>query len=65
MVVAVRLVNNTLGNRYGSDISQPSGLVNALLKAIFSSERLFIPTISFPFGVSILLVAKQVRCDPE
>ena len=57
VVALVRIVNNIIGKTTGSDVSMPPKLVNNVLKSVFASERLLLPIVSFPFGVSILVIA--------
>jgi SAM-dependent methyltransferase len=59
VVAAARFLNNALGKKGGADMKMPSNVMNDLLIKIFSSERIFIPGISLPVGVSILLVAEN------
>lgn len=63
IVATVRILNSTLRKNSGSDVSLPSMPVSNLLAKIFSSEQVFLPTISFPFGVSILLIAEKAEDD--
>jgi SAM-dependent methyltransferase len=46
-------------NQISSDLVVPSRLVNQILKFIFASERYFISKFPFPFGVSVLLLARK------
>ncbi len=46
-------------NQISSDLVVPSKSVNQILKFIFASERYFINKFPFPFGVSILLLARK------
>lgn len=39
----------------------PNPLLNKFLKAVFSSERFVLPTISLPYGGSVLVVAELAR----
>lgn len=55
----VRFLNNFIRRGNRSDINLPPNTINGMLKKIFSSERKFLPYISFPFGVSLLLVAMK------
>lgn len=41
-----------------NEVDQPSPLVNTLFKAIFASEKHFVPAMNLPYGVSLLTVAK-------
>jgi len=59
IIAGVRLINNCLGIKEGSDIAMPSKGVNHILKTIFASERFFLPKTSFPFGVSLLAVVEK------
>jgi len=63
VIVIVRTLNNIFGMNSGSDVNLPSNPVNNLLTKIFFSERALLPTISFPFGVSILLIAEKAKDD--
>jgi len=56
VIAASRLLNN-ISHGKDSDLKLSSNLVNRYLTAVFASESLFLPGISFPFGVSIVLVA--------
>lgn len=58
-IAAVRIINNIFGRNGESDVKMPSKIINSLLTKIFSCERFFIPLLSFPFGVSILIVAEK------
>ena len=42
-------------------LSTPPGPVNQLLRAIFSVERLLIPRVSLPYGVSLLVCCRPGR----
>ncbi len=44
-----------------ADLNLPPQLINASLSNLFSSERLFIPRLSLPFGVSLMAVLKSAR----
>ena len=65
VIAAVRIMNKILGKNSGSDVKMSSSFVNSLLKKIFSSEQAFLPTTSFPFGVSILLIAEKAGGDDK
>ena len=60
VVVLFRMLNNILDKRESSDIKLPSRQINRLLTKVFYSERIFLPKITFPFGVSILALAKKL-----
>ena len=59
LVLGVRTLGNLLGRDEGSDLAMPSPPVNQVLTEVFASERHFIPRVTLPFGVSILLVAQR------
>ncbi len=59
VVCLVRFVKKILGREEGSDFSIHSSLVNDLLTAVFSAERLLVPWLRLPFGVSILVIAEK------
>lgn len=42
------------------DLKLPSPLLNRILTKIFASERYFLPLFSFPWGVSILVIARKI-----
>lgn len=59
-VALVRVLNKlTRRETRQSDLTMPSGWVNSLLTEVFASERWLLPTVSLPFGVSILLTASK------
>ena len=45
--------------RVGSDFDKPSGFLNAPLRLLFASEALFLPWVTFPFGVSLFVSARK------
>ena len=59
IIAVAKFLNRALGKKGGADLKMPSFFMNDLLKIIFSSERIFIPGISLPIGVSILLIAEN------
>lgn len=59
LVVAVRLIKRALGRVDTPDDSMPPGLLNALLLAVFATERLVVPRWPMPFGLSLLVVARR------
>jgi SAM-dependent methyltransferase len=59
-ISAVRLVCKMSGKEFKGDREMPSQLVNDLLARVFSVEKNFIPKVSLPFGVSILVIAQVV-----
>jgi len=60
LIAAARLFqrNKKIDN---ADLSLPPRLINACLSHLFSSEHLFIPRVSLPFGVSLLAVLKPAK----
>ena len=56
-VVAVSRLLENICRKEGSDLNMPPVFLNHFLAAVFAGERLFLPELSFPFGVSIVLVA--------
>lgn len=42
-------------------IDEVSPIMNSILKSLFSIEKKFLPKIFFPFGLSIILVAKKLQ----
>jgi len=43
----------------GADLWEPPALVNMMLEKIFSAERFFLGRISFPWGLSVISVARK------
>jgi 2-polyprenyl-3-methyl-5-hydroxy-6-metoxy-1,4-benzoquinol methylase len=39
-------------------VDQPGGFVNSVFKTIFASEKLLVPHVNLPFGVSLLAVTR-------
>lgn len=58
-IVFKRFLNKILFNKMESDVDMPNKFLNRTLLSIFSLEAIFIPRISFPFGVSLLAVLKR------
>lgn len=59
LIVAVRFLKRLAGQADSPDDETPSPVVNKALQAIFASERLLLRHVSFPFGVSILGIARR------
>jgi trans-aconitate methyltransferase len=60
LAASVRVLQKALGKGAGeSAVDEVSPLSNKILNTIFSSERNFLPEMSFPFGLSIILVAQK------
>jgi SAM-dependent methyltransferase len=60
MVLAVRAVHNILGKKTDSDLEMPAPWLNRALQGIFGAERYFLPSLRFPCGVSIILIAEKM-----
>ena len=58
LIAAARLMQGSGGGHSG-DLSMPNKIVNTLLKAIFSSERWLLGRIALPFGVSLVVLARN------
>ena len=54
-----RIFTKFVDDNNSMSVSQPPVLLEYVLKNIFSAERRFLPSITFPFGLSVLLVAKR------
>lgn len=59
VIAGTRFINTVCRSRENTDVYMPSKYINKLLVRIFSSEQVFIPKISLPFGVSILMLAEN------
>lgn len=59
LISLVRIVNNTLKHKGGSDVDLPHPVVNYILEKIFSLEKFFLRLINFPVGVSVLAVVRK------
>ena len=57
LIAAVRLAR--VGSGHSGDLSMPNKFANALLTQIFASERLLLGRVAFPFGVSLLALARN------
>jgi SAM-dependent methyltransferase len=60
-IAGVRIAQRAFGIRGGERDKAigGKGFVNALLQAIFAAERLWLPRMSLPFGVSIFVAAQK------
>jgi SAM-dependent methyltransferase len=56
VIAASRILDN-IRQRDSSGLKLPPEPVNRFLTVVFAGERLFLPKLSFPFGISIVLVA--------
>lgn len=64
VIAATRFFNHVMGTKDGTDVKMPSCAVNALLTKMLSSEKLFMPGMSLPVGVSLLFVAEKINKGP-
>lgn len=55
----VRMFNKMTGRDGSSDVEQPSEPLNIMLTCIFRLEKYLLRQLNFPFGVSILAVARK------
>jgi hypothetical protein len=59
-VALVRLVRKIVpGNEAGADEALPPDWLNGMLERLFASERQVLRYARFPFGVSLLAVARR------
>lgn len=58
-VVAKRFLDKMTGTKKDSPVDEVSNGLNSLFLKIFGFERHFLPSPGFPFGLSILLIAKK------
>lgn len=59
LISVIRLMEKMLGAKGGQDLAMPSPWLNRLLYKIFASERHWLGKGVFPFGVSIVLLARR------
>lgn len=59
LVAVIRLAEKVFGAQGGQDLTMPPPWLNRLLCRIFASERRWLGRIVFPFGVSIVLLARR------
>ncbi len=59
LIAAIRLMEKAAGMKGGHDLAVPSPWLNRLLGWIFASERRWLGRVVFPFGVSIVLLARR------
>lgn len=59
LISLVRITNNLLKRKGGSDVELPPSFINYLLKHTFGMERYFLRFLNFPFGVSLLAVVRK------
>lgn len=58
--VTKRAVDGLKGSKNKLPVDEVSPLLNSVFNKIFSFESTFLPFIKFPFGLSILIVAKKL-----
>lgn len=59
VVFAVRMLNKLLKRDGASDVEMPGRAVNSILEAVFGVEKYMLRYVNFPFGVSVLAVARK------
>ncbi|MEM9682781.1 MAG: class I SAM-dependent methyltransferase [Pseudomonadota bacterium] len=65
LAASVRLGQTMLGKTAEAERTVPGPAMNSALTRIFSSEASFLGSVSFPFGLSILVVARRPKGDPH
>lgn len=60
LIAIARLIGNFSNRRHASDASLPTDWVNQSLYQIFGWEKQFLSYLSFPFGVSIICLARKL-----
>ena len=63
LIFSARMAGKLLGRNEASDAQEPSPLVNKLLHAAFSAEKVVLPKVSMPFGVSLICLARPARAS--
>ncbi len=61
LIAIARLIGNQLNRHHRSDVKLPSALVNQILYQVFRSEKNLFPNLSFPFGVSLVCLARNLE----
>ena len=56
-----RTIARLTGAGEASDMELPPNWVNRILRVIFESEKYLLPWMKFPFGLSLICVAKKTR----
>lgn len=59
LIGVVRVINNLLKRKGGSDVDLPHPAVNYIVEKIFSLEKYFLRFMNFPIGVSVLAVVRK------
>ncbi len=63
-IAGVRGVKKVFGLAGGDEEALPGPALNRLLTGVFAAEKLWLARASFPFGVSILVIAERVGDRP-
>jgi len=58
-IALIRVLNKLVGKESRSDAVMPPPLLNAMLAVMFSLERIIVPWIPLPFGLSIVIMATK------
>lgn len=59
IIASIRLIKNSLRLKENSDLSESNKYMNKYLTHIFASERLLMPKLTLPFGVSLIAVIEN------
>ena len=59
LISLVRMINNLLKRKGGSDVDLPHPAVNYILEKVFSLEKYFLRIMNFPIGVSVIAVVRK------
>jgi SAM-dependent methyltransferase len=59
LIAIARLIGNLQNRHHSSDVNLPSRWINQILYQIFGWEKKLLPSLSFPFGVSIICLARK------
>lgn len=60
MVIVKRILINKVLNKNDSDVASVQSIINNILYKILKIEAFFLRYISFPFGSSVLVLAKKI-----
>jgi SAM-dependent methyltransferase len=56
-----RFVENITGTKKDTPVDKVSPFMNSIFTKLFSYEGHFLPRTTFPFGMSILIIAKKIK----
>jgi SAM-dependent methyltransferase len=59
LIASIRMINKFLRLNEGSDVEMPGKFINFVLKNIFLLEKYWLRHFVFPFGVSLIAIAKK------